>query len=813
MQNLIGGLCRNRTAREHITPLAVGPCIVISSAFEPVFVPGERAMQPETALYSNEVSSRVWDVVGEHLESFAAAWETHGVPPDLSQFLPAEPPEVRRLVLIEIVKLDLDSRLQRGLTRPLEEYLQDFPELTASGLPCDLLYEDYQLRLQAGETVDAGDYYQRFPKQAAELGRLLGRSTPGHTTSLHAARAPLSVKPGDQLDDFDLLAMLGEGQFAKVFLARQRTMQRLVALKVSAHRGAEAQTLAQLDHPHIVRVYDQRVVPDRDVLLVYMPYLAGGTLHDVLDRVRKTPKERRSGRTLLEAVDASLDRRGEIPPASSSGRQAWAARSWPATVCALGVKLASALDYAHKHDVLHRDVKPANVLLTAEGEPLLADFNVGCCSKVEGAGPAAFFGGSLGYMAAEHLEAFNPDHERSAESLDGRADVFGLAVTLWELLTGERPFSAEQMRGNWPETLKFLVEQRQAGPKPEAIANFPEEDVPGFREVLLKCLETDPNKRPATAGEMARELDLCLRPATRRLVRPAPGGWRDVVKRHPLLTLYPLGLAPNMIASWFNIEYNGAQIIAPWKEAKDWFWPVIGIINTIFFPVGMLIFAMAFLPTMRGLRLLRKGTPLPPAELGWRRRWTLRLGIYGAASCSSCWAVAGVLFPFTLFLLAGPPKPGEEAAVFFHFFLSLVICGLIAGSYPYFLVTFLSVRVLFPALLGPDGADSEDAPALKRADRQLSFYSAAATLIPILGVALLVALFATRTASNATPTNATPEELELIKASQNMIIYALAAMCVVGVGGIALALFLQSKTRADLAALADLPVSLTTPRA
>src|SRR4029079_5562122 len=180
---------------------------------------------------------------------------------------------------------------------------------------------------------------------------------------------------GFRVDDFDLLALLGEGQFAQVFLARQCSMQRLVALKVSGSRGVEAQTLAQLDHPHIVRVYDQRFLSDQQVQLVYMSYLPGGTVHHVLNEVKATSPERRSGQTLLKAVDAALHARGEVPPPASAVRAEWAARTWPAAVCTLGLKLARALDYAHQHGVLHRDIKPANVLLTPDGEPLLGDFN------------------------------------------------------------------------------------------------------------------------------------------------------------------------------------------------------------------------------------------------------------------------------------------------------------------------------------------------------------------------------------------------------------------------------------------------------
>ncbi|MBX9624711.1 MAG: serine/threonine protein kinase, partial [Gemmataceae bacterium] len=443
--------------------------------------------------------TRLWAAVGDHLEAFAGAWAAGGDPPDPARFLPEGPPPVRRMILVELVKYDIDQRIGRKLDRPLEDYLRAFPELAAGEPPADLLYEDFHLRRQAGQSPDPADYFRRFPGRAAELGRLLGGTAQGRSTAAHAVRVPAGFDAGDRVDEFDLLALLGEGQFARVFLARQRGMQRLVALKVSADRGAEAETLAQLDHPHIVRVYDQRAVPGRGVRLVYMPYLPGGTLHEVVAHAKAVPADRRSGRTLLEAVDAALERRGETPPAASAAREVWAGRSWAGAVCAVGAKLAAALDHAHRHDVLHRDVKPANVLLTAEAEPLLADFNVGCCSKLDGAGPAAFFGGSLGYMAPEHLEAFDPAHPRPAESLDGRADVFGLAVTLWELATGSRPFGPEAFTGNWPTVLAALAERRRAGPDPTAVAAFPA-GLPGLREVLLRCLDPDPDRRPATAG-------------------------------------------------------------------------------------------------------------------------------------------------------------------------------------------------------------------------------------------------------------------------------------------------------------------------
>jgi serine/threonine protein kinase len=717
--------------------------------------------------------------MSEYLDAFTRSWETDG-PPALDRFLPLEPPEHRRLILVELVKIDIEHRLQRGLDRSLEDYLREFPELAETGPPADLLYEDYHLRLRAGLHPVPTDYFTRFPDRSTELARLLGGAVPSRSTSVIAARPPEGIGPGDTLDDFDLLAQLGEGQFARVFLARQRTMQRLVALKVSFFRGAEAQTLAQLDHPHIVRVFDQRVLADNNLLLVYMSYAPGGSLHDVLHRVRTIPAADRSGRTLLEAVDDLLDRRGETPPLTSLARQAWADRSWPATVCAIGAKLASALDYAHKHGVLHRDVKPANVLLTAEGEPLLVDFNVGACSKLEGVGPAGLFGGSLGYMSAEHLEAFNPAHPRPPEDLDGRADLFALAVTLWELTTGERPFGADRVGRNMQQTLAELAEQRRAGPSSSAIDAFPDADVPGFRDILLRCLDPDLARRPATAGELARELGLCLLPATRQLVRPARGGWREIVLRHPMATVLLIGMPPNALAALLNIVYNQTELIAHWPAAADMFERIIPIVNATFFFLGLLFFVFVEWPVFATLRKVRAGDSPAGETLARLRRRCLRMGTTGALVCVACWAAAGVVWPIALRLSTGPPPQG--GGVYLHFLLSLVVSGLIAATFPYFLVTFLAVRVFYPALLGPDGLAPSDVAGLHRIERELSRYRAAATAVPFFAVALL----AWRGVTNPIAT---------------------VVLNVSGLLGVGLAFLIEGQMRAILAALVEIPRS------
>src|SRR5207244_1261487 len=122
--------------------------------------------------------------------------------------------------------------------------------------------------------------------------------------------------------------------------------------------------------------------------------------------------------------------------------------------------LADGLAHAHDRGILHRDLKPANVILTDDGRPMLVDFNLAEDTKSRGQAERASVGGTLPYMAPEHLEAFGGG---SASRLDGRSDIFSLGVILFELLTGRHPFAPYRKR-KAREVVPIMIADRRKPP-------------------------------------------------------------------------------------------------------------------------------------------------------------------------------------------------------------------------------------------------------------------------------------------------------------------------------------------------------------
>jgi tetratricopeptide (TPR) repeat protein len=196
----------------------------------------------------------------------------------------------------------------------------------------------------------------------------------------------------------------------------------------------------------------------------------------------------------------------------------------------LAVRLADGLAHAHERGILHRDLKPANILLTDEGQPMLLDFNLSQDTKPQARASRACVGGTLPYMAPEHLEAL----QGGTRPVDARSDLYSLGVVLYELLTGRHPFPVRH--GPLPGLLAAMHADRQ-GPPPD-VRRWHKAVSPAVESIVRHCLEPVPDRRYQSAGQLREDLQCQLE---NRPLRHAPEpSWaertRKWARRHPRLT-------------------------------------------------------------------------------------------------------------------------------------------------------------------------------------------------------------------------------------------------------------------------------------
>jgi serine/threonine protein kinase/tetratricopeptide (TPR) repeat protein len=399
------------------------------------------------------------------------------------------------------------------------------------------------------------------PLAHAELLRTLDRTDP-HAAELLADALGGLPRAGDEFLGFRLCSELGRGAFGRVFLARQGDLaDRLVALKVSADVAGESHALARLQHTNIVPIYS---VHRRGPLhAVCMPYLGATTLADTLSTLRSHAELPRSGEGLLSSIRfrkvvattagrratggeagsvdagpeepraagdeaADLELVPDEPPASQVERLR--RLGYVPAVLWVAARVADGLAHAHERGVLHRDLKPANILFADDGEPLLLDFNLAADTRAGVGAAVALVGGTLPYMAPEHLTAFRED----AAAVDPRSDVYALGVILYELLTGVHPFPVRT--GAVDSLLPDMIADR-LGPVPDARRANPAVS-PSVASIVRHCLEPDPDRRYRSARELQEDLrrqldDLPLRYAPEPSLRERLGKW---ARRHPRLT-------------------------------------------------------------------------------------------------------------------------------------------------------------------------------------------------------------------------------------------------------------------------------------
>ena len=321
-----------------------------------------------------------------------------------------------------------------------------------------------------------------------------------HTESFDAALAEIDVRDSEwRLGNYQILEEIGRGGMGVIYRARQRHSRRIVALKrvLSYHSDShdtlvrfqrEAEAVASLDHPNILPIYEIGVSED-GLPFFSMKFAPGGSL--------------------------------------LHGRNVF--RDEPRQAVRLIAKVARAIEYANNQGILHRDLKPGNILLDGRGEPLVSDF--GLAKWIDATSDLTrtmTVFGTPGYIAPEQIHS-------PAGNLTPAVDIYSLGAILFELLSGHPPFLGEHA----------IAVIRQAGEKPaprlRSIARDQDRDL---ETICARCLEREPGARYHSAGDLAADLTRWLedRPIIARPVSPAVRSWRWS-RRNPALATSLAGIA------------------------------------------------------------------------------------------------------------------------------------------------------------------------------------------------------------------------------------------------------------------------------
>lgn len=426
-------------------------------------------------------------------------------------------------------------RAEGGPLRP-EDLLVHWPTDPASDPDvASLLFTDYQQRQARGETPSSDDYQERFPEQANSLRSLVqqhellrslgGGSDPRTHLSLPAV--------GQEIFGFRLCGELGSGAFARVFLAEQASLAgRPVVLKTSDLKGDEPQTLAQLQHTHIVPIYSVHEDHAAGLRAVCMPYFGGASLSVVLRALWATTNRPTRVAELVSALEQTDSQKKSTRPVSRSPGLLVSLSYLQASAWVVA-RLAEGLQHAHDCGVLHRDIKPSNILLGGDAQPMLLDFNLAHKQHQE---PATELGGTVAYMAPEHLRALRGRTPELIEKVDHRCDIYSLGMVLFEMLTGHNPFDQSGSYSPLPVMIEAMAVERSRA-APSVRARRP--DVPwSLESILRKCLAPLPADRYQQAEHLAEDLRRFL---DDRPLRYAPElSWtergRKWLRRHPRLT-------------------------------------------------------------------------------------------------------------------------------------------------------------------------------------------------------------------------------------------------------------------------------------
>lgn len=384
-------------------------------------------------------------------------------------------------------------------------------------------------------------------------------ATPAQDSAAKTYTPVVGLEPNLQVGDFRLERRLGSGGMSVVYQAVQMSLNRRVALKVlpiglaggaSAverfHR--EARAAAKLRHPNIVTVYAEGA--ESNICYFAMEMIDGQSLDEVIAELR----DARSAQTAPPAASADDSKApadveaGGRPPAPCVLRDCKSEAEYFNTVARLISGVADALNYAHTEGIVHRDVKPSNLMVARDGRLVLLDFGIARICKERAVTVTGAFVGTPRYMSPEQIAG---GHDK----VDHRCDVYSLGVTLYELLTLEPPFD-----GDTQQQVIGQILNRDPRPPRQINPHIPAD----LETICCKAMEKDASRRYGSAGEFAEDLRRYLEG---RVIVAKPAGTVErtvkFVRRRAVTVALAAGV---IIATAFAVTVTWRHYTLQWAQ-------------------------------------------------------------------------------------------------------------------------------------------------------------------------------------------------------------------------------------------------------